>query len=66
MEKFGVAKKASVKTKNKVMADVLKLTTNTDKEDVMRVFHMLWERARLLKPAAVFDPLNLFENQDDN
>ena len=66
LEKFGVAKKATVRTKNKVMADVLKLTINTDQEDVRRVFHMLWERARLLKPAAVFDPLHLFENQDDS
>lgn len=48
------------------MADVLKLTINTDKEDVRRVFHMLWEGAKLLKPATVFDPLQLFENQDDS
>ena len=62
MEKFGIAKKSTVKSKNKVMADVLKLTTDTDNVEVRRLFQMLWEKCKLLKPAVVFDPLNLFED----
>ena len=64
LTKFKIAEKATFKRGNKVCADGLKLTRNTDCPIVRRVFQLMWERAKLLKPAVTFDPLGIFEDED--
>ena len=66
MEKFKIAEKVTVKRGNKVSAEVLRLTRNTDSEDVRRVFQLLWEKAKTLNPVAKFDPLRIFEEEEDD
>ena len=61
LQKFGLAKKVSVTRANSVKADVLKLTMKTDEDDVKSVFKYMWEKAKVLKPAVLFDPLKIFE-----
>ena len=61
MQKFGLAKKVSVTRANSVKADVLKLMMKTDDDDVKSVFKYMWEKAKVLKPAVLFDPLKIFE-----
>ena len=61
LQKFGLAKKVSVTRANSVKADVLKLTMKTDDDDVKSVFKYMWEKAKVLKPAVLFDPLKIFE-----
>ena len=61
LQKFGLGKKETVTRGNCVKADVLKLTMKTDEDDVKSVFKYMWEKAKVLKPAVVFDPLKLFE-----
>ena len=53
-----------MKRGNNVSAEVLKLTRNTDSQDVRRTFELMWERAKMLKPALIFDPLGQFELDD--
>lgn len=65
MEKFKIAKKVTVKRGNKVSAEALRLTRRTDSEDVRRVFQLLWEKAKTLTPAAKFDPLGIFEEEEE-
>ena len=62
LQKFGLGKKETVTRANSVKADVLKLTMKTDEDDVISVFKYMWEKAKVLKPAVVFDPLKLFED----
>ena len=62
MKKFKIAEKIDVTTGNKIKAQALILTQETDSEEIRRVFQLMWERAKLLKPKVMFDPLNLFEN----
>jgi len=61
LQKFGLGKKETVTRANSVKADVLKLTMKTDEDDVISVFKYKWQKAKVLKPSVVFDPLNLFE-----
>ena len=61
LQKFGLAKKELVTRANSVKADVLKLTMKTDEDDVKSVFKYMWEKAKVLKPAVLFDPLKIFE-----
>ena len=66
MEKFKIAQKVTVKRGNKVSAEVLRLTRATDSAVVRRVFQLLWEKAKTLTPAAKFDPLGIFEEEEDD
>ena len=61
LQKFGLGKKETVTRGNSVKADVLKLTMKTDEDDVKSVFKYMWEKAKVLKPAVLFDPLKIFE-----
>ena len=61
LQKFGLGKKETVTRANSVKADVLKLTMKTDDDDVKSVFKYMWEKAKVLKPAVLFDPLKMFE-----
>ena len=48
-----------MKANNKVVTEYLVLTMNTEDPDVLRVFQLLWERAKDL--GIMFDPLRKFE-----
>ena len=61
LQKFELGKKETVTRANSVKADVLKLTMKTDEDDVISVFKYMWEKAKVLKPAVLFDPLKIFE-----
>ena len=61
LQKFGLGKKETVTSGNNMKTDILKLTMKTDEEDVINVFKYCWEKAKVLKPSVVFDPLKLFE-----
>ena len=62
LQKFKIAKKTSVLSGNKMKVDALQLTMETESADVRRVFQLMWEKAKSMKPTIVFDPLGLFED----
>ena len=64
MEKFKIAKRDFTATGgNKRRVDSLFLTLQSSSPEVTRTYELLWERAKLLTPSVVFDPLNIFENK---
>ena len=64
LEKFKIAKRDFTATGgNKRRVDSLFLTLQSSSPEVTRTYELLWERAKLLTPSVVFDPLNIFENK---
>jgi hypothetical protein len=59
LAKFKIGRKEEVKANNKVVTEYLVLTMNTEAPDVLRVFQLLWERAK--DQGMVFDPLRKYE-----
>ena len=59
LEKFGIAKRVKVTAENSVKTESLSLTQATDSVEGVRIFRLLWERAK--DSQLMFDPLNRFE-----
>ena len=60
--KYKVGVLSTKKSPNGLKADMLTLTKTTDDRETVRLFKMLYQKFRAIN--TVFDPLDLFHNQE--
>lgn len=62
LEKYGIGITSKEKTGNKVSAEMLVLTSESEDPEVLRVFEIMYERAKTM--GLKFDPLKKFEKTE--